>query len=227
MTDNEIALKLSQVEFRRQRRVILADVNLEIRRGEKWVLFGPNGIGKSSLVQMMSTRGFPSSGNVDLLGNRLGKVDVFSYRNRIGLSWAELSRAFPPNEDPLDAVVTALTATTGRWRDEYTAEDFAKARGLMEEFGIAVLPKPISRASFSSALHLLRASHSRLLQMQEQARKLRKQLEELRLVSRAKCILIETGGLTEPEAHAFLEKQAMNRRMTKVDVARELLQARE
>ena len=61
----------------------------------------------------------------------------------------------------------------------------------------------------------------------EQARKLRKQLEELRLVSRAKCILIETGGLTEPEAHAFLEKQAMNRRMTKVDVARELLQARE
>ena len=92
---------------------------------------------------------------------------------------------------------------------------------------IAVLPKPISRASFSSALHLLRASHSRLLQMQEQARKLRKQLEELRLVSRAKCILIETGGLTEPEAHAFLEKQAMNRRMTKVDVARELIQARE
>ena len=139
MTDNEIALKLSQVEFRRQRRVILADVNLEIRRGEKWVLFGPNGIGKSSLVQMMSTRGFPSSGTVDILGNRLGKVDVFSYRNRIGLSSAELARAFPPNEDPLDAVVTALTATTGRWRDEYTAEDFAKARGLMEEFGIAYL----------------------------------------------------------------------------------------
>ena len=139
MTDNEIALKLSQVEFRRQRRVILADVNLEIRKGEKWVLFGPNGIGKSSLVQMMSTRGFPSSGTVDILGNRLGKVDVFSYRNRIGLSSAELARAFPPNEDPLDAVVTALTATTGRWRDEYTAEDFAKARGLMEEFGIAYL----------------------------------------------------------------------------------------
>ncbi len=131
MTDNEIALKLSQVEFRRQRRVILADVNLEIHRGEKWVLFGPNGIGKSSLVQMMSTRGFPSSGTVDILGNRLGKVDVFSYRNRIGLSSAELARAFPPNEDPLDAVVTALTATTGRWRDEYTAEDFAKARKQM------------------------------------------------------------------------------------------------
>lgn len=136
---NDIALKLTDVEFRRQRRVILANVNLEIRQGEKWVLFGPNGIGKSSLVQMMSTRGFPSSGTVDILGNRLGKVDVFSYRNRIGLSSAELARAFPPSEDPLDAVVTALTATTGRWRDTYTPADFAKARGLMEEFGIAYL----------------------------------------------------------------------------------------
>lgn len=136
---SEIALQLSHVEFRRQRRVILADVNLTIGRGEKWVLFGPNGIGKSSLVQMMSTRGFPSSGTVDILGNRLGKVDVFSYRNRIGLSSAELARAFPPNEDPLDAVVTALTATTGRWRDDYTAADMAKARGLMAEFGISYL----------------------------------------------------------------------------------------
>ena len=116
MSEKNIALKLTDVEFRRRKRVILTKVNLEINKGEKWVLFGPNGIGKSSLVQMMSTRGFPSEGTVDILGNRLGKVDVFSYRNRIGLSSAELSRAFPPQEDPLDAIVTALTATTGRWR---------------------------------------------------------------------------------------------------------------
>ena len=103
------------------------------------MLFGPNGIGKSTLVQMMSTRGFPSEGTVDILGNRLGKVNVFSYRNRIGLSSAELGRAFPPQEDPLDAIVTALTATTGRWRDTYTDEDYAKARSLMREFGIEYL----------------------------------------------------------------------------------------
>ena len=139
MSEKNIALKLTDVEFRRRKRVILTKVNLEINKGEKWVLFGPNGIGKSSLVQMMSTRGFPSEGTVDILGNRLGKVDVFSYRNRIGLSSAELSRAFPPQEDPLDAIVTALTATTGRWRDTYTDEDYAKARSLMREFGIEYL----------------------------------------------------------------------------------------
>jgi iron complex transport system ATP-binding protein len=136
---SDAAVDLREVEFRRQRRVILRDVDLRIEPGEKWVLFGPNGIGKSSLVAMMSTRGYPSSGTVDILGNRLGKVDVFSYRNRIGLSSAELSRAFPPNEDPLDAVVTALTATTGRWRDRYTDEEFSRARALMSRFGIEYL----------------------------------------------------------------------------------------
>ena len=96
MPEQNIALELADVEFRRRGRVILTKVNLKINKGEKWVLFGPNGIGKSSLVQMMSTRGFPSEGTVDILGNRLGKVDVFSYRNRIGLSSAELSRGVPP-----------------------------------------------------------------------------------------------------------------------------------
>ena len=58
MNEQSIALKLDDVEFRRRRRVILTKVNLEVKKGEKWVLFGPNGIGKSTLVQMMSTRGF-------------------------------------------------------------------------------------------------------------------------------------------------------------------------
>ena len=138
-TDPDVALKLTDVEFRRQGRVILTGVNLTIRRGERWILFGPNGIGKSTLIQMMATRMHPSEGTVDILGNRLGKVNVFSYRNRIGLSSAELARAFPPDEDPLDAVVTALTATTGRWRDTYDQADYDKARGLLRRFGVEYL----------------------------------------------------------------------------------------
>ncbi|WEV59846.1 ATP-binding cassette domain-containing protein [Bifidobacterium sp. ESL0728] len=139
MSEAVSALKLSNVEFRRNRRVILTDVNLDIKQGEKWVLFGPNGIGKSSLVAMMATRGFPSVGTVDILGNRLGKVNVFSYRNRIGLSSAELSRSFPNQEDPLDVILTALTATTGRWREQFTKADYDKARGFMAMFGIEYL----------------------------------------------------------------------------------------
>ena len=135
----ESALVLRGVEFRRQRRVILTDVNLDVKRGEKWILFGPNGIGKSSLVRMMATRGHPSEGSVEILGNRLGKVNVFSYRQRIGLSSAELARAFPGDEDPLDAVVNATKAVTRRWKDPYSAKEYARARALMAQFGIGYL----------------------------------------------------------------------------------------
>ncbi|PJM72982.1 ABC transporter ATP-binding protein [Bifidobacterium primatium] len=136
---DDIALQFTDVEFRRQGRVILTGVDLTVRRGERWILFGPNGIGKSTLIAMMATRLHPSDGTVDILGNRLGKVNVFSYRHRIGLSSAELSRAFPPDEDPLDAVVTALTATTGRWRDSYTQEEMDRARALLRRFGVGYL----------------------------------------------------------------------------------------
>lgn len=133
------AVAMRGVGLRRAGRTILADVDLTVGRGEKWVLFGPNGIGKSTLVRMMATRGHPTCGTVDVLGRRLGKVDVFSYRHLIGLSSAELLRALPDGEDPLDAVVTALRAVTGRWRDTYSDDEYARARSLMRDFGIEYL----------------------------------------------------------------------------------------
>ena len=133
------AVALRGVGFRRSGRTILSDVDLTVGRGEKWVLFGPNGVGKSTLVRMMATRAHPTCGTVDILGRRLGKVDVFSYRHLIGLSSAELLRALPDLEDPLDAVVTALRAVTGRWRDTYTPDEIARARSLMRDFGIEYL----------------------------------------------------------------------------------------
>ncbi len=133
------AIDVKNVLFRRRRRTIVGDVNFRMERGEKWVLFGPNGIGKSTIVSMMATKLFPTEGTVDVLGNRLGKKDVFSYRNRIGLCSAQLGRQFQPEEDPLNAVVTALKSTIGRWREEYSEEEYAQARALMARFGVEYL----------------------------------------------------------------------------------------
>ncbi|PST48250.1 ABC transporter ATP-binding protein [Bifidobacterium callitrichos] len=132
-------LRLEDVEFRRKRRVIITDVNLTIRAGERWVLFGPNGIGKSTAVGMLATRTFPSEGRVFILGHQLGKYDVFKLRTRIGLASADLGRQFPEFEDPLDAVVTGLSAVTGRWRDTYTEEEYARARKLLSDFRVSYL----------------------------------------------------------------------------------------
>lgn len=128
-------LQLDNVEFRRNRRVIITDVNLTINAGERWVLFGPNGIGKSTAVGMLATRTFPSEGRVFILGHQLGKYDVFKLRTRIGLA----GRQFPEFEDPLDAVVTGLSAVTGRWRDTYTQEEYARARHLLRDFRVSYL----------------------------------------------------------------------------------------
>jgi iron complex transport system ATP-binding protein len=136
---SKTVLQLDNVEFRRNRRVIITDVNLTVHAGERWVLFGPNGIGKSTAVGMLATRTFPSQGRVFILGHQLGKYDVFKLRTRIGLASAELGRQFPEFEDPLDAVVTGLSAVTGRWRDTYSDEDYARARQLLMDFRVGYL----------------------------------------------------------------------------------------
>lgn len=97
---SQTVLQLDNVEFRRNRRVIITDVNLTIHAGERWVLFGPNGIGKSTAVGMLATRTFPSEGRVFILGHQLGKYDVFKLRTRIGLASADLGRQFPEFEEP-------------------------------------------------------------------------------------------------------------------------------
>ncbi|KFJ06103.1 ABC transporter ATP-binding protein [Bifidobacterium tsurumiense] len=137
--NNEQVLALSSIELRRRRRPIVRDVNMRIERGQRWVLFGPNGIGKSTLVSMMSARLFPSAGTVEILGKRLGTVDVSSLRPHIGLASSDLADELPPMEDPLDVVLTGLTGTAGRWKELFERQERERALQLMEEFQIAYL----------------------------------------------------------------------------------------
>lgn len=134
-------LQLDNVEFRRNRRVIITDVNLTINAGERWVLFGPNGIGKSTAVGMLATRTFPSEGRVFILGHNSANTTYSNCAPGIGLASADLGRQFPEFEDPLDAVVTGLSAVTGRWRDTYTQEEYARAASCC-----AIFASPIWKA---------------------------------------------------------------------------------
>lgn len=97
----------------------------------------------------------------------------------------------------------------------------------VEDDGVFVIPKPLNRALFLQALRMTRASRSRLTGLQSENRKLLKRIEDIRLVDRAKCILIECCAMTEPEAHAYIEKRAMDSRLTKRQVAEEILNTHE
>lgn len=68
----------------RSGRALLHDVSLSVSPGEHWALLGPNGAGKSTLMTILGARGHPTSGTVDVLGNRLGRVDMRELRTHIG-----------------------------------------------------------------------------------------------------------------------------------------------
>jgi len=93
----------------------------------------------------------------------------------------------------------------------------------VEDFGVFVLPKPLSRQMFFQALKLMAASRNRLLGLQNENVRLQRKIEDIRLVDRAKCVLIQHLNLTEAQAHRYIEKQAMDRRITKREVAEGIL----
>ena len=93
----------------------------------------------------------------------------------------------------------------------------------VEQSGVLVLAKPFSGVAFRQAVHMAAASSRRLMMLQAENDKLHEKMMQLRLVSRAKCLLIETHGMTEAEAHRYIEKEAMNSRRTREQVAEEIL----
>lgn len=88
--------------------------------------------------------------------------------------------------------------------------------------GILVLAKPINRGGFAQAVRLMTSCVQKIRLLQEENEKLRATLQQDRIISRAKCLLIERGGFTEEQAHHFLEQQAMNQRTTRYEVARDV-----
>lgn len=128
-------LDLTDVSVRRGSTQILDGISWSVSEGDRWVVLGPNGAGKTTLMQIASARMHPTAGAVDILGERLGRVDVFELRPRIGLASAALADRIPGGEEVLDVVLTASYGVTGRWREEYDPMDVARARDLLAAFG--------------------------------------------------------------------------------------------
>lgn len=85
--------------------------------------------------------------------------------------------------------------------------------------GVLVVAKPVARPLFDQALGFSIAMRSRLLGVRAENARLEKKLTELRVIDRAKCHLIERMGMTEEQAHHYIEKQAMDTRQTRLAVA--------
>lgn len=97
----------------------------------------------------------------------------------------------------------------------------------VEDYGVCVLSKPLNKTLFFHSLKLMQATRARMMNVMKECSKLQTKIEETRLINRAKCILIQYLKLTEPQAHKYIEKQAMNQRISKLEVAKNILKTYE
>jgi iron complex transport system ATP-binding protein len=135
----DAVLQLAGVSVRRGAKTLLDSVDWTVEEDERWVILGPNGAGKTTLLQLAAALMHPTSGTVSVFGERLGQVDVFELRPRIGLSSAALAQRIPDGELVSDVVVSAGYAVIGRWREAYGRLDVRRAKALLNRFGVAEL----------------------------------------------------------------------------------------
>ena len=110
---------------------LLDAVDWVVRPGEHWVVLGPNGAGKTTLMHLAGAMAQPSAGTVEVLGARLGAVDVRALRERIGFVDARLARSLRGHHDGLQTVMTGAFNTIILQVRRLTDEHEERARALM------------------------------------------------------------------------------------------------
>ena len=129
-------LQVGAVDFVRNGNAILTDISLTVHAGEHWALLGPNGAGKTTLLKMAGAFEHPTRGTVEVLGKRLGRVDMRELRTSIG--HVDPRHTLPYPLRVYEVVLTGLTNTADlqqRWTP--TAEQIVEADRLVELLGLA------------------------------------------------------------------------------------------
>jgi iron complex transport system ATP-binding protein len=134
---SEPVVEMRDVDVVRGQTFLLQGVSWTVESDHRWVVLGPNGAGKTTLLQLAAAHMHPTRGEVRLLGETMGAVDVFELRPRIGLTSAALAQRIEPGERTGDIILSAGYAVVGRWRERYEVHDLTRAAMLMEQWGVA------------------------------------------------------------------------------------------
>ena len=96
-------------------------------------------------------------------------------------------------------------------------------RSKVTEHGVFTIAKPLSTQLFSTALDWMASARERLRKFEKKTLSFEEKMQEIRLVNRAKWLLISELKMEEPQAHRYIEKQAMDRCITRKEVAEEII----
>lgn len=103
------------------------------------------------------------------------------------------------------------------------ADDMSEIKAKVMPHGVFLLSKPTSAPVVSHGLEFLASARERLRKLEKKTVSIEEKMEEIRLVNRAKWLLIDNLKMTEPDAHRYIEKQAMDRCVPRRDVSLEII----
>jgi prolyl oligopeptidase len=127
---------------------VLRALDLAVPAGARCLLVGANGSGKTTLLRLAGGWLFPTTGTVDVLGQRLGRVDVRTLRRRLGYASGALTSQLRGSATGLEIVMAAKYAALETWWHSYDDADRARARALLDRMGCGHLAdRPIATAS--------------------------------------------------------------------------------
>ena len=133
------ALRLSGIGLVRDDVAILDGVDWEVGPHERWIALGSNGSGKTTLMRVAGLYLHPSRGEVEVLGERLGRADVRRLRTRIGFASAAFAAMLRDGVKAADVVMTAEHAALETWWHSYEESDRARAGELLDRMGAGSL----------------------------------------------------------------------------------------
>jgi iron complex transport system ATP-binding protein len=115
---------------------LLDDLAWEVQTPERWVILGPNGSGKTTLLQVAGARLWPTRGEVEILGARLGRVDLRTLRPRVALVSGSVIRQLRATQSVREVVVSGRFGALETWWDHYDDADWALADRLLADAGV-------------------------------------------------------------------------------------------
>ncbi len=165
-----------------------------------------------------------ATGNYDIVRANSGGASrrIFSSRD---FDLAIVSGVADENGKNL-ASFLAENCTTGviLIEDSFVYEEVAEK---LSGQGVIVLPRPLSRSLLVTGIRMVEAANARVQNLKRANVNLSREVEDMRLINRAKYVLIESLGYSENRAHKFIERRAMDERKTKREIALEILKTYE
>lgn len=102
-------------------------------------------------------------------------------------------------------------------------ENYPLAADLAQRYGYMALPSPVEPDMLRQSLGMMAAASARIRELESKAQGLEEKMEEMRLVSRAKLILVQRFQMTEKDSHRFIEKNAMDRCVSRRIIAERII----